>query len=192
MSFYFYSVPLLYLPCVICMSHLLLLHCNTQHNLFSSHLSFHFALQKNPNPSRQSLNNILDILTWSHSSAVHDEQMGRCDCHVNSVFQSIMWGAVVITARVMSHGKRLKVSYDLSWITGRPCNLLRLADTLWCVLKYAFSVSTWPEREWGEDYLAAADIYQPALTDVPYVSCFSLKPNFSFIFRVDKSQHNSG
>lgn len=48
------------------------------------------------------------------------EQMGWCDCHVNNVFQSIIWGTVVITAGEMSHGRRLKVSHDLPWITHSP------------------------------------------------------------------------
>lgn len=73
--------------------------------------------------------------------------MGWCDCHVNNVFQSIIWGIVVITVRVVSHGRRLKVNYDLSRITDRPSNLLRLEDMPRCILKYSFSISTWPERE---------------------------------------------
>lgn len=148
--------------------------------------------KENPNPSRQSLNNILDIIIWSHSSAVNHEQMGWCDCHVNNVFQSIIRGTVVISAGVMSHGRGLKVSYDLSRITDRPSNLLRLEDMPHCILKYSFSISTWPEREGREDYLTAADIYQPSFTDVPDAPCFSLKPNFSFVLFVDEFRHTKG
>lgn len=72
------------------------------------------------------------------------EQMAWCECHVNNVLQSVIWGTVVRTAR-MTHGRRLKVSYDLPGITPRPSNLLRLEDTLCCILKYSVTVSTWPE-----------------------------------------------
>lgn len=112
---------------------------------------YHLQLQNRPKAFRQSVSNILNIITWCHSSVVPPEQMGRCDCHVNNVLQSIIGGSVVITARVMSPGRRLNVSYDLFWITGGPNNLLRLEDTPRCILKYSFSVSTWPERGGGED-----------------------------------------
>ncbi len=108
-------------------------------------------IKKDPRPSRQPVNDIQHIITWCHSSVVNHEQMGRCDCHINNVLQSIIWGTLVITALVMWHGRRLKVSYDLSWITDRPNNLLRLEDTPHCILKYSFSVSTWPERKGRED-----------------------------------------
>lgn len=72
------------------------------------------------------------------------EQMVWCECHVNNVLQSVIWGNVVRTVRIMTHGRRLKVSYDLPEITHRPCNLMRLEDTLCCyILKYYITVSTW-------------------------------------------------
>lgn len=123
------------------------------------------------------------ISTRCHSSVVNRGQMGRCDCHVNNVLQSIMWGTVVIAARVMSHGRRLKVSYDLSWITGGPNNLRRLKDTPRCVLKYSFSVSTWPERDQGEEILPRRCWHLSACFDwCPICLPFLLEAQFQFHF----------
>ena len=119
--------------------------------------------------------------------------MGQCDCHVNDVLQSITWGTVVKTARVLSPGRGLKVSYDLSWITRGPNNLLRLEDTPRCILNIPpASPPEQRERErerereegGGENFfnVAAADIYQPALTDVPVCLLFLLEAQFQFHF----------
>lgn len=167
------------------------------YNIFSSHLRCHLSIQKGPRPSRQSANNTLNIITWFHSFVVNHEQMGQCDCHVNNVFQSIIWATAVITAPVVSHGRRLKVSYDLSWITDRASNLLRLWGHTSLHLKiFLQCLCLTGERRGRRYYLATADIYQPTLNNVPYASCFSLKLNFSFILSVDKfhqlRQDNSG
>lgn len=112
-----------------------------------------YPYRRDPRPFGQSVyNNILHIITWCHSSVVNHEQTVRCDCHVNNVFQSIICGYVVITAHVMSHGRRLKVSYDLSWITDRPSNLLGLEDTPRCILNIP-SVSQPEQRVQGEKIL---------------------------------------
>ena len=82
-------------------------------------------------------------------SLVNPEQMGCCDCPVNNVLQSIIWGSVVNTAHVMSHGRRLMVSYDLSWTTDRSNNLQRLEETPRCILNIPLvSPPDWekPER----------------------------------------------
>lgn len=107
--------------------------CISDSNCHKSDITYTYE-KNNPRPSRQSVNNLLHIFKWRHSSVVHHEQMGQCDCHVNDVLQSITWGTVVITARVLSPGRGLKVSYDLSWITRGPNNLLRLEDTPRCIL----------------------------------------------------------
>ena len=94
----------------------------------------HLHIREKKLKAFETVNNLPHIFTWRHSSVVHHEQMGQCDCHVNDVLQSITWGTVVITARVLSPGRGLKVSYDLSWITHGPNNLLRLEDTPRCIL----------------------------------------------------------
>ena len=157
----------------------------------------HLHIREKKLKAFETVNNLPHIFTWRHSSVVHHEQMGQCDCHVNDVLQSITWGTVVITARVLSPGRGLKVSYDLSWITHGPNNLLRLEDTPRCILNIP-PVSPPEQRErerqtererggkkgGGEDffYMAAADIYQPALTDVPYAFLFLLEAQFQFHF----------
>lgn len=143
-----------------------------------------YSSRKDPRPYEQSVNNILHIITWCHSSVVNHGQMRQCHCHVNNVFQSIICGYVVMTACVMSHGRRLKVSYDLSWITDRPSNLSGVDDTPHCIWKYSFRVPIWVESAWGRRYY-------PRLLLLTFISLlwlvshmpivFSLKPNFSFI-----------
>lgn len=134
-------------------------------------------------PDRQTVNNILHILTWFHSSVVNHEQMGQCDCHVNNVPRSIIWGTVVVTAHVASHGRRLKVGYDLSWITGRLCNLLRLGDTPHCILKHSLSVFGWPTRESREDITVCKRWQLSAHSEwCPICLLFLLEAQFQFHF----------
>lgn len=134
-------------------------------------------------PDRQSVNNILHILTWFHSSVVNHEQMGQCDCHVNNVLRSIIWGTVAVTSHVASHGKRLKVGYDLSWITGRLCNLLRLGDTPHCILKHSLNVFGRPTRESREDITVCKRWQLSAHSEwCPICLLFLLEAQFQFHF----------